>query len=301
MVIQVSAQRHGITHSRCSAGSDRRPRRVGHSRCGTYTQAIAAASHRPTKLELHSTTQTMKEVDEVLPGGRSSTCRARSRVASTLAAAQSVDPDRRHHTARRPRRVRHGRTRRHQLGRGLPPLDDQGQGTGGPPCPSPLRAASGMAEPEYETGAVVGLARRHHPADRRRPLFEGIEIMGSIQTLQHSFYVQRYDKTLDGSGEGLLRVDGSIAQRWRGIVGTGDQVAGVPEEVRLRHAPEVQRTAVLPRVGQRPVVPALLRRDRHHLLPARSRDGDGRRRCSSRLVDPRRFVRGLSRSVPVGA
>lgn len=46
----------------------------------------------------------------------------------------------------------------------------------------------------------------------------GIQIAGSIQTLQHSFLVQKYDL---GTGEGTLNVFGSIAQRWRGIVGRG--------------------------------------------------------------------------------
>lgn len=46
----------------------------------------------------------------------------------------------------------------------------------------------------------------------------GLQIMGSIQTLQHSFYVQQYKV---GASLGKLEVDGSIAQRWRGIVGTG--------------------------------------------------------------------------------
>ncbi|MGN8245517.1 pilus assembly PilX family protein [Cellulomonas soli] len=46
----------------------------------------------------------------------------------------------------------------------------------------------------------------------------GLQIMGSIQTLQHSFYVQKYK---EGASLGLLQVNGSIAQRWRGIVGTG--------------------------------------------------------------------------------
>ena len=45
---------------------------------------------------------------------------------------------------------------------------------------------------------------------------DGIQIAGSIQTLQHSFYVQKYDV---GGNAGLLYVYGSIAQRWRGIVG----------------------------------------------------------------------------------
>jgi Tfp pilus assembly protein PilX len=46
----------------------------------------------------------------------------------------------------------------------------------------------------------------------------GVQIAGSIQTLQHSFFVQSYDK---GSYQGKLYVRGSIAQRWRGIVGRG--------------------------------------------------------------------------------
>lgn len=46
----------------------------------------------------------------------------------------------------------------------------------------------------------------------------GIQIAGSIQTLQHSFYVQQYDV---GGSAGTLNVWGSIAQRWRGIVGKG--------------------------------------------------------------------------------
>jgi Tfp pilus assembly protein PilX len=47
-----------------------------------------------------------------------------------------------------------------------------------------------------------------------------LSIYASIQTLQHSFFVQSYDK---GEHQGSLDVYGSIAQRYRGIVGTGDQ------------------------------------------------------------------------------
>ena len=43
-------------------------------------------------------------------------------------------------------------------------------------------------------------------------------IYGSIQTLQHSFWVQSYNQD---NKLGTLHVRGSIAQRWRGIVGTG--------------------------------------------------------------------------------
>lgn len=46
----------------------------------------------------------------------------------------------------------------------------------------------------------------------------GIQIAGSIQTLQHSFLVQKYNV---GGNAGTLLVNGSIAQRWRGIVGQG--------------------------------------------------------------------------------
>jgi hypothetical protein len=43
-----------------------------------------------------------------------------------------------------------------------------------------------------------------------------IQIYGSIQTLQHSFFVQNYYR---GVAQGKLTVWGSIAQKWRGIVG----------------------------------------------------------------------------------
>lgn len=46
----------------------------------------------------------------------------------------------------------------------------------------------------------------------------GLQIAGSIQTLQHSFLVQKYSV---GGDQGKLLVNGSIAQRWRGIVGQG--------------------------------------------------------------------------------
>ena len=44
----------------------------------------------------------------------------------------------------------------------------------------------------------------------------GIQVAGSIQTLQHSFLVQKYNV---GPSDGTLLVNGSIAQQWRGIVG----------------------------------------------------------------------------------
>jgi len=48
-------------------------------------------------------------------------------------------------------------------------------------------------------------------------------IYASIQTLQHSFWVQSYNQ---GTSLGVLRVRGSIAQKWRGIVGTGSGTTG---------------------------------------------------------------------------
>ncbi|WP_066588688.1 hypothetical protein [Cellulomonas timonensis] len=70
------------------------------------------------------------------------------------------------------------------------------------------------------TGAdVSGWPRRYRDPETasNRPS-SGIQIAGSIQTLQHSFLVQKYDV---GPAQGDLLVKGSIAQRWRGIVGRG--------------------------------------------------------------------------------
>lgn len=48
-------------------------------------------------------------------------------------------------------------------------------------------------------------------------------VYASIQTLAHSFWVSTYDQ---GAAVGTLSVRGSIAQRWRGIVGTGSITTG---------------------------------------------------------------------------
>ena len=55
------------------------------------------------------------------------------------------------------------------------------------------RPASG---PTPATGpvTVVGLARPVHGPDRGDDRAPGVQIMGSIQTLQHSFYVQQYNE-----------------------------------------------------------------------------------------------------------
>lgn len=60
------------------------------------------------------------------------------------------------------------------------------------------------------------------PSEGRAYPSSGVQIAGSIQTLQHSFFVQEYDK---GDSQGTLLVRGSIAQRWRGAVGTGSGYA----------------------------------------------------------------------------
>lgn len=45
-----------------------------------------------------------------------------------------------------------------------------------------------------------------------------LEVDAAIQTLKHSFYVQAYNR---GSFQGTLSIRGALAQKWRGIVGTG--------------------------------------------------------------------------------
>lgn len=59
-------------------------------------------------------------------------------------------------------------------------------------------------------------ARYVEPGTGVKTPTDGILIAGSIQTLQHSFLVQKYSV---GGDAGTLQVWGSIAQRWRGIVG----------------------------------------------------------------------------------
>jgi Tfp pilus assembly protein PilX len=69
------------------------------------------------------------------------------------------------------------------------------------------------------TADVAGWPTRYpDPTYSRNEPASGIQIAGSIQTLQHSFLVQKY---AEGTARGQLQVNGSIAQRWRGIVGRG--------------------------------------------------------------------------------
>ena len=75
----------------------------------------------------------------------------------------------------------------------------------------------------YSWGSVAGAAdvpgwptRYVDPTTGGLNPSSGVQIAGSIQTLQHSFLVQKYAY---GAPAGTLYVFGSIAQRWRGIVG----------------------------------------------------------------------------------
>jgi Tfp pilus assembly protein PilX len=69
-------------------------------------------------------------------------------------------------------------------------------------------------------GETTGWKHRYSdPTTGSNNPVNGIQIAGSIQTLQHSFFVQKYNV---GPVFGTLLVSGSIGQQWRGIVGTGD-------------------------------------------------------------------------------
>ncbi|MDC7120799.1 hypothetical protein OMK64_04545 [Cellulomonas fimi] len=74
------------------------------------------------------------------------------------------------------------------------------------------------AEPTNEA-EVSGWPNRYaDPTSGTVTPASGVQIAGSIQTLLHSFFVQKYNV---GGDKGTLLVHGSIAQRWRGIVGRG--------------------------------------------------------------------------------
>ena len=76
-------------------------------------------------------------------------------------------------------------------------------------------------------------------------------IYASIQTLQHSFWVQSYNQ---GSDLGTLAVRGSIAQKWRGAVGTSGGT-GFDKELPVRPAPAVLRRRRTSRSGPMPPGP----------------------------------------------
>jgi hypothetical protein len=74
----------------------------------------------------------------------------------------------------------------------------------------------GWGSPSGESEVSGWPVRYRSPGESANVPSDGILVAGSIQTLQHSFLVQKYNV---GGSAGQLRVWGSIAQRWRGIVG----------------------------------------------------------------------------------
>jgi hypothetical protein len=62
-----------------------------------------------------------------------------------------------------------------------------------------------------------------NPVPFRCETFPNITIQAAILTLGHSFIVDNYDQ---GAKMGTLTVDGAIAQKFRGPVGTGDPSTG---------------------------------------------------------------------------
>ncbi|RMI13102.1 pilus assembly PilX family protein [Cellulomonas triticagri] len=83
--------------------------------------------------------------------------------------------------------------------------------------------AYSWGSPSGESSPVGWPMRYASPGQSITPQ-PGIMIAGSIQTLQHSFLVQKYAV---GGSSGELRVWGSIAQRWRGIVGQNSSQTGM--------------------------------------------------------------------------
>ncbi len=80
-------------------------------------------------------------------------------------------------------------------------------------------------DPNSSDNTSVSWPRRYKAASESAYTpTKGIQIAGSIQTLQHSFLVQQYDQGSDDLG--TLLVNGSIAQRYRGIVGVSDGSGG---------------------------------------------------------------------------
>ncbi|WP_426566853.1 hypothetical protein ACPPVT_10090 [Angustibacter sp. McL0619] len=88
------------------------------------------------------------------------------------------------------------------------------------------------------TDEVAGWPHRYPDPDHSSAAFPatGVQLTASIQTLQHSFLVQSYKA---GTQQGQLYVKGSLAQRWRGIVGQGNSTGYLKNysyDKRLRYA-----------------------------------------------------------------
>jgi hypothetical protein len=82
-----------------------------------------------------------------------------------------------------------------------------------------------------EPAEATGWPKRYNDVDNGNKPFptSGVQVSGSIQTLLHSFFVQSYNK---GTPRGKLYVRGSIAQKWRGIVGQGSGATGYLKDYR---------------------------------------------------------------------
>ena len=101
-------------------------------------------------------------------------------------------------------------------------------------------SSAGCTEWEWDDKPkeVSGWPKRHLDPDSGSVYpNNGVQITASIQTLLHSFTVQSYNK---GTSQGQLYVKGSIAQRWRGIVGQSSPTRGYLKQYsydkRLRYA-----------------------------------------------------------------
>ncbi|WP_426592050.1 hypothetical protein ACPPVS_09615 [Cellulomonas sp. McL0617] len=215
MVIYASGDTSGLAHTRCDAGQIGGP--SGSTLpLGTYTGAVAAA--KPTAnnqsytydLTSTETTKYCQEGNLYVQGvlkGRTTLAAEQSVVATgdMVLAGGLNGPDMLGMVATNSVEVYH------------PWMVKVAGPTSG--CPS---TSCKWATTTTDVGEVSGWPVQY--ADPTGAVVvNGVDIMGSIQTLQHSFYVQQYAK---GSGQGLLQVNGSIAQRWRGIVGTGTGATG---------------------------------------------------------------------------
>jgi Tfp pilus assembly protein PilX len=72
---------------------------------------------------------------------------------------------------------------------------------------------------DWRGNELASITRYSDPDHGGRYPATGIQVAAAIQTLQHSFLVQHYS---EGTTHGTLYVAGSIAQRWRGAVGTNN-------------------------------------------------------------------------------
>jgi hypothetical protein len=96
------------------------------------------------------------------------------------------------------------------------------QNCGTSPSATPTSGANG-ATCTYTPNGYANLDYLSPPATYAATGDKHRWVYASIQTLAHSFWVASYNR---GAPIGTLSVRGSIAQRWRGIVGTGSISTG---------------------------------------------------------------------------